>query len=174
MTFFPPKNVRDSLQLLVVLAFTTLAATTSAQSPPPPGAYGGPITVDFGNELVVEALSWEFSNVRPIQIVVGGGDRNGSSPNFSEIKVVRRTDDNSGLILLKTVTVGQEPNMTLTQGNLVITLYEPLLSSYAIEGASYASEPPAEQFTINYTKISFSYNGNGFGWNLETNERFYP
>lgn len=123
---------------------------------------------------------------RAISVSGGGTDRDTSNPSFSEISLTKATDIASADLFMQAVcgkSLGKaEIHFIQTGGSdkkeqvfLTLELDGPIISSYS---ASSGGERPSEQFTINFTKISYKYDsftgdkvvtGTAKKWDLEAN-----
>ncbi|MBB3221234.1 type VI secretion system tube protein Hcp [Pseudoduganella umbonata] len=133
--------------------------------------------------------SIEMGVGRAISSSGGGADRDTSNPSFSEISLSKATDIASADLFMQAVcgmSLGKAELHFIHTGGadkkeqvfLKIELEEAIVSSYSV---SSGGERPSENFSINFTKISYQYDsftgdkvvtGTPKKWDLETNATF--
>ena len=135
--------------------------------------------------ITIESL--QFGVGRGVSSVGGGGDRETSNPSFSEVTMAKRMDVASTELFMQ-ATCGKslgkaeihfiQTGGTAAKGQtyLKIELDESLVSSYSVASSG---ERPEENFSLNFTKISYQYDkfdggkvvtGTAKKWNMEKNE----
>lgn len=138
-----------------------------------------------GFEDQIKLLSTSFNATRMVSVASGSAARETGTPVFSEISCMKDFDIASTELFMQSVSGAslEEASLTYTQtdseGNpqvyLVVTLTDPIVTSYSFSGAM--GDKPSESFTINYTKISVAYTqytgesaveASPKGWNLLT------
>ncbi len=99
-------------------------------------------------------------------ITISGTDRDTSTPSFSEVTFTRGTDKSSPYLFMQAIKgcAGDFPTLTVRwlqvskeglQNYLIYEFTDPIVSSYSL---SSGGERPSESFSVNFTKISMTYN----------------
>lgn len=151
-------------------------------------AINGECTVQ-GHEKWITITSAQFGVGRGISSVGGGGDRETSNPSFSEVTFEKGMDVASTALFMQ-ATCGKslgkaEIHFIQTGGTdakgqvyLKIELDDAIVSSYSV---SSKGERPTENFSLNFTKISYNYDkydgsvvtkGTPQKWDLTKNQTF--
>lgn len=159
---------------MILLKFATEIKGTSTVS-----GHTGWITID----------SIKMGVGRAISVSGGGTDRDTSNPSFSEITFKKATDIASADLFMQAVcgkSLGKAQIHFIQTGGsekkeqvfLTLELEGPIISSYMAESSG---ERPSEQFSINFTKISYKYDsftgdtvvtGTPKKWDLEANATY--
>ncbi|MEZ5591281.1 MAG: type VI secretion system tube protein Hcp [Gammaproteobacteria bacterium] len=146
---------------------------------------GGATTV--GYEEWIQADSMQFGVGRAISNVDGGGDRETSTPSFSEVTFSMLADIASTELLMQAIYGKELGTATIHLVNTsgehahkpyeIITLKNPIISNYS---ESTGGDRPSISFSINFTQITRKWNkftdgggeeeGEEKGWNLQANE----
>jgi type VI secretion system secreted protein Hcp len=116
------------------------------------GIDGESTSVGFEAQIQIASFSWGVS--RP---------RGASAPSISEIVVTKSTDVTSPKLFLSCASGQHIKEAKLTcrkagsdRGFYIITLTDVLITSYQSAGSS-GDVVPTDQFSLNYTKITFEY-----------------
>jgi len=141
------------------------------------------VTGEATNGLIaIESIQWGVG--RGISSATGGGPRQASLPSFSEVTISKTMDSASPQLAFQAAGGNTEVTcvLTINDRNTGNTLYTLTLTGVLISGYSVSSggDRPSESLSLNYTKITWSYQkldnagnkvGNAsspLGWDLVT------
>jgi len=109
--------------------------------------------------IAIESLQWGVG--RGISSPVGGGGRQASLPSFSEVTISKTMDSASPQLAFQAAGGNTEVTcvVTLDHHNTGNTLYTLTLTGVLISGYSISSggDRPSESLSLNFTKITWSY-----------------
>lgn len=137
-------------------------------------------------EIEVESFSWGVSQTGTLAFGGGGG---AGKAQFQDFHFTSPTSKASPTLMLGCATGQHIKVATLTarkagkeqQEFLKITLTDILVSSYQSGGSSSSDTGPADQFSLNFAKVQFSYQAQKpdgtldaavlAGWDLKANKK---
>ena len=118
------------------------------------------VTGEATNGLIaIESLQWGVG--RGISSASGGGTRQASAPSFSEVTISKTMDSASPQLAFQAAGGTTEVTcvLTINDHNTGNTLYTLTLNGVLISGYSVSSggDRPSESLSLNFTKITWSY-----------------
>jgi type VI secretion system secreted protein Hcp len=153
-------KIRKALgSLFFALLLTSTSSTAWAE-------ITGPTVLSLDG-VSTEVLAWSWGASNSATFHVGGGGGAGKA-NFQDLSVTRLTDYNSIKFIQNVSTGAILDTVTLTRGNLTITLGQTLITSYSVGGVSEKKEPTIENISINFQTVTFQIDGVSFCFNPST------
>jgi hypothetical protein len=162
-------KLRSVLNAALMSAALLLGSASTALSAPPfipptePPEKPIPIFLIF-NGVETEALAWSWGTSRPLE--VDGSTRRRGDSIFQDVSVTRLIDSQSPVFLSNSVKGVILPEATLASGDLILTMTNVLVTSFAV-GGSGNEDSQTENITLDFEKFSYNVGGVEFCWNIE-------
>ena len=131
---------------------------------------GSPISLSFAASggPIVEALAWSWGVSNSGTTHQGGGGGSGKA-NVQDLSVTKYTDSFTPALIEYVATGVHLPEVTLTQGGLVLTIKDVLVTSVSTGGSS-GEVITTENISLNFAAFTISVDGQSFGFNIGENQ----